>query len=214
MGEAPSTVLQVALLVFVVLPGIVFQFLRERWRGPVPGEQDLGERVLRAVTASIILDGLYLVVAGPQLVSLIRGQGNRGWDGLAEQPRSAGAVGLLLFVLLPAAAAGALSWWQRRQIPDASYARAPTAWDQMFRERGSCLVRMRLKDGAWVGGWYGSNSYVSSYPQAPEVFLESAWQLNPDGSFARRTKQTAGLLVRGGDIDILELFEPTEDVTT
>lgn len=62
--QAPATVVQLALLVLLVLPGITYQFVRERRRGPVPGERDLGERVLRAIVASIALDALYVVVAG------------------------------------------------------------------------------------------------------------------------------------------------------
>ncbi|MEV0799721.1 DUF6338 family protein [Kribbella sp. NPDC050281] len=45
----PSTVLQVALLALFVLPGITYQFLRERWRGPVPFTRD-PKAVLRATT--------------------------------------------------------------------------------------------------------------------------------------------------------------------
>ncbi|MET9800433.1 DUF6338 family protein [Streptomyces sp. NPDC006368] len=78
VGQAPSTVLQVALLVLVVLPGVTYQFLRERWRGPVPGQRDQAERVLRAATASVVLDTLYLVVAGPQLLRLARGGNGQG----------------------------------------------------------------------------------------------------------------------------------------
>lgn len=62
--QPPATVVQLALLVLLVLPGITYQFVRERRRGPVPGERDLGERVLRAIVASIALDALYVVVAG------------------------------------------------------------------------------------------------------------------------------------------------------
>ena len=210
MGQAPSTVLQLGLLVLVVLPGITYQFLRERWRGPVPGERDLGERVLRAVTASVVLDAVYAIVAGPALVRLARGGGPDAWDGLGQRPRLVGLVALVLFVAVPAALAAGASWWQRRRLR-ASYRVTPTAWDHVFRDRGSCFVRARLKDGSWVGGWYGSRSYATSYPQPAELFLESAWRMNPDGSFDRRIGQTGGLLVRAADTDVLELLGPPTD---
>lgn len=204
LGQGPSTVVQVALLVLVVVPGAVYQFLRERWRGPVPGERDLGERVLRAVTASLVLDGLYVVVAGPWLVELLH---SSGWGVLQARARLVGAVALVLFVLVPAGAAGAVSWWQRRS-GRAGYRATTTAWEHMFRQQSSCFVRARLKDGKWVGGWYGSKSYVSCYPYPEQIFLESAWQLLPDGGFARKTEETGGLHLSRADTDILEVFKP------
>ena len=210
MGQTPSTALQLGLLVLVVLPGITYQFLRERWRGPVPGERDLGERVLRSITASILLDTLYLIVAGPALLRLVRSAGTRGWDGLAQNARQAGLLGLLLFVAVPAAAAWGVTWWQRRKAPDTRFRSTPTAWDQMFQNRGSCFVRVRLRDGAWAGGWYGSRSYATSYPQPNELFLQTAWVMAPDGRFVRPIARSAGLHVRGSDIDMLELLLPDE----
>ncbi|MET9530797.1 DUF6338 family protein [Streptomyces sp. NPDC006649] len=208
MGHAPSTVMQVMLLVLVVLPGITYQFLRERSRGPVPGERDLGERVLRAVGASLLLDALYLLVAGPQLVRWARESATGGWDGFGHQPRQAALLGLVLLVGVPAAAAAAVSWWERGRRPAVRYRSTPTAWDRMFHGRGSCFVRMRMRDGSWVGGWYGSRSFVTSYPQPPEVYLESAWLMRPDGSFVRPIAGSAGLHVRAAETDLLELLLP------
>lgn len=212
MGQAPSTVLQLGLLALVVLPGITYQFLRERWRGPVPGERDLGERVLRSIAASILLDTLYLIAAGPALVRLAHSIGTRGWDGVVEHARLVGSLGLLLFILIPAAGAGCVTWWQRRGLRSARYRSTPTAWDRMFQNRGSCFVRVRLRDGAWAGGWYGTRSYATSYPQAPEVYLETAWIMDTDGRFVRPIKQSGGLHVRASDIDMLELVLPAEPV--
>lgn len=207
MGQAPSTVLQLVLVVLIVLPGTTYQFLRERWRGPVPGERELGERVLRAVVASLVLDAAYVIAAGPQLLALVRGTNPRGWDGLAQHPRLAGLVGLLLFVVFPAIAAAAVSWWQRRKL-SARFQRTPTAWDHAFRDRRPCFVRARLADGTWVGGWYGPRSYATSYPHPGELFLQSAWQLNRDGSFAGPTSNSSGMYLRSADITMLELLDP------
>ncbi|MFD0024690.1 DUF6338 family protein [Streptomyces sp. NPDC058382] len=213
MGESPSTVLQVALVVLFVLPGVTYQFLRERWRGPVPGERDLGERVLRAVAASVVLDALYLVAVGPQLVRFVHRARAGGWGATAQQPRSAGLLGLVLFIVVPAAAAGAVTWWQRRRRA-ARYGSTPTAWDHLFRRSGPCFVRMRLRDGAWVGGWYGRRSYATSYPQEPEIFLESAWLMRADGSFVRPVRDSAGIHIRAADTDVLELLSPPAAVVT
>ncbi|MDT0268241.1 DUF6338 family protein [Streptomyces sp. DSM 44915] len=207
MGQSPSTVVQLALLALAVLPGAVYQFLRERFRGPVPGERELGERVLRALVASILLDAVYALLAGPALLRLLRGADGRGWDGVLERPRMAGLWALVLLIAVPALAAGLVSWRERRRWA-ARFQGTPTAWDHMFRARGSCFVRIRLKDGRWVGGWYGGRSYASSYPHPPEIFLESAWRMRADGGFERRVAHTAGLRVLGEDMDVLEFLSP------
>jgi hypothetical protein len=210
VGQALSTVTQVALLILFVLPGVTYQFLRERWRGPIPGERDLGERVLRAIAASVVLDAVYLVVAGPELLRLARGGNSAGWDGFVQRPRLAGAAALVLFIVVPVAAAAGVSWLRQRGLK-VSYQHTPTAWDYAFQSRRPCFIRARLKDGTWVGGWYGTRSYATSYPQPAELFLEAARQMYPDGSFGTRVNQTAGLHLRASDIDVLEFVDSPEN---
>jgi hypothetical protein len=54
----------------------------------------------------------------------------------------------------------------------ARYEPVPTGWDALFKDLGSCYVRMRLKSGLWVGGWWGGGSHASSYPQEADMYLE------------------------------------------
>lgn len=201
--QAPSTVVQLVLLVLLVLPGISYQFVRERLRGPVPWEKDLGERVLRAIVASIALDAAYLGIAGPALVKLVRGTPPGELNGFVQQPRLVGVVAVLLFLVVPAAAAFAVSLVERRRRK-ATYRRTPTAWDHAFRDREPCFVRVRLKDGNWAGGWYGHRSYASSYPHPAELYLESARVMSPEGAFGPKVQGTAGLRLRAEDFDVLE----------
>lgn len=205
MTQAPSTVVQLILLVLVVLPGVTYQFVRERWRGLASGHEDLGHRVLRAVTASLILDAVYVIVAGPWLVRLVAGPAG-AWDGFARHTRLLGLAAMLLLVLIPAVAAVAVSVVKQRRLR-ASFHPAPTAWDFAFQDRGPCFVRARLADGSWVGGWYGSRSYANSYPRTGELYLESAWNLDPDGGFKNRVELTAGLYIRVQEADALEFLD-------
>lgn len=207
--QAPSTVVQLVLLVLLVLPGITYQFVRERLRGPVPWERDLGERVLRAIVASIALDAVYLAVAGPALIKLTRGTPPGELNGFVQQPRAVGLVAVLLFLVLPGAAALATSFMERKRRK-ATYQRTPTAWDHAFRDREPCFVRVRLKDGNWAGGWYGHRSYASSYPHPAELYLESARVMTPDGGFGPRVQGTAGLRLRAEDFDVLEFVKADE----
>ncbi|PRY38196.1 DUF6338 family protein [Umezawaea tangerina] len=204
--QAPSTVVQLVLLVLLVLPGVSYQFVRERLRGPVPWERDLGERVLRAIVASIALDAGYLAVAGPALVRMVRGTPPGELAGFVQQPRAVGLVAVLLFLVVPGAAAFAVSLVERRRRRS-TYQRTPTAWDHAFRDREPCFVRVRLKDGNWAGGWYGHRSYASSYPHPAELYLESARVMAPDGRFGPKVEGTAGLRLRAEDFDVLEFVD-------
>ena len=210
MTGTASTIQQIIVLVLFVLPGISYQFVRERVRGPVPGERDLGERVLRAVTASIVLDAIYLMSAGPQVVRLIRPAGRPWFTAVVVQPRQAAAVSLALFIVIPAAAAWAVGLMERRRQPSRS-STIPTAWDSAFRKRATCFIRVKLKTGAWVGGWYGRDSRASAYPNPPDLYLESAYEMGSDGSFGSRVQATGGLYVSMKDVDVIEFVEVAPD---
>ncbi len=206
MVQPPSTVEQFVFVVLLVLPGVTYQFLRERWRGPVPGELDLGQRVLRAMTASIALDAVYAVAFGPWLVGLVRGR-QGGTAGLAGNIRVAGLWALVLFLVVPAAGAWMVSWLQNRN-KNAATRLEPTAWDYMARKAmNSRFVRARLKDGTWVGGWYGAQSYASGYPSSPDIYIQWAYQMNDDGSFGPPTEGSSGIYLRLDNIDVLEVID-------
>ncbi|EFC86585.1 DUF6338 family protein [Parafrankia sp. EUN1f] len=212
--QPPSTIGQTVAVVLLVLPGVTYQFLRERWRGPVAGETQLAERVLRAVTASVVLNAVYLVVAGPALVTAWRRAELSGLSApFIDHPRSTAAWGLLLVFGVPGAAAAAVSSWQRRHAGSA-YRSTPTAWDHLFgaaAQGGPRFVRARLKDGTWVGGWYGSRSYASGYPQPADLYLQRSYRMGRDGSFGSPVEGTDGIYIRMADVDIMELVTPARN---
>jgi len=208
--EPPSTAEQLVFVVLLVLPGVTYQFLRERWRGPAPGEQDLGQRLLRAMTASIALNAIYAVAFGPWLAGLIRGK--QGWTvSLVGHLRVAGLWAMLLFLVVPAAGAALVSWLESR-TRTAVTRPEPTAWDYMLgKAMNSRFIRARLKDGTWAGGWYGAQSYASGYPNSPDIYIQWAYQMNDDGSFGPPTEQSSGIYLRLDNIDVLEFIDRKED---
>ena len=69
----------------------------------------------------------------------------------------------------------------------------------------------------WVGGLFGAGSYAAGYPEEPQdLYLESAYQLLDDGSFALDengdfVELGSGLLLKSDDVLHLEFFpEPVE----
>jgi hypothetical protein len=202
----PETVQQLTILLVLVLPGVVYQSVRERLRGVLPAEREPQNRLIRAIAVSALLDGLYLLVAGPRLVSLITGgPGSSPLGGLSKDPRAAGLVALLLIVLVPAVVAWAEATWTARRLK-ARYDPAPTAWDALFRDREACFVRIRTKSGLWIGGWLGTRSAVSAYPEDQDIYLQTQYQMRPDGSFVAPVSGSAGVYVRGVDIEVIEIL--------
>lgn len=205
--QPPSTVTQLILVMVCVLPGVTYQFVRERARGLVPAEIDLGHRLLRALTASIVLDGVYFAVLGRNLVEVLRS------DRFPGDPRSTALYALALLFGVPALSAAVLSWLERRRLRG-RYRATPTAWDHMFRDRGPSYVRARLKDGTWVGGWYGQTSFATSSPQPAELYLQSSYRMSADGTFLTKVEATDGLYLRSENVDVIELLAPPRAVAT
>jgi len=206
MPQAPTTIVQVVIVLLLVLPGVVYQFVRERTHGLVPAHKDLGERILRAVTAGIVLDTFYVLLAGPWLVRLLQGQ-QRGWfHAAADRPRAVALAALLLLILLPAGAAWLVSRLHARGSRS-SFEPTPTAWDSAFRQRGHSLVRLRLKSGSWVGGWYGERSFASSYPESADLYLQTAWAVSRTGWLERPLEHSGGIYIRMDDVEFLDFVE-------
>ncbi|WP_137991102.1 DUF6338 family protein [Streptomyces vilmorinianum] len=206
----PTTFLQLLVVVVAVLPGVTYQFTRERARGPLVQHADLGERMLRALAASLVLDFAYVLVLGSTLTQRFPLTGS-GWEKLAASPRPVALLALLLLIAIPAAAAWAVERGERRGRRSARYVPTPSSWDHVFSELEPCFVRARLKSGHWVGGWYGSCSYASSHPAAAhDLYLESAWRLTPNGRFLSRVEQTRGLYLRLDDVELIEFITPEE----
>ena len=71
-------------------------------------------------------------------------------------------------------------------------------------------MRLKLKDGAWLGGFFGESSYAAGYPEEPQdLFLEETYAMNQeDGAFVkdgqgRPVKLGSRVLLRwdGGTLD-------------
>ena len=79
-----------------------------------------------------------------------------------------------------------------------------SAWDSFFHKRESYWVIVHLKDGRKIGGKYSKNSFVSSFPRKEEIYLETVWKLNNDGSFESEINGTRGILILGDEIMAIE----------
>ncbi|WP_028316007.1 DUF6338 family protein [Desulfatibacillum aliphaticivorans] len=87
----------------------------------------------------------------------------------------------------------------------------PTAWDFFFDKRVTLFVLIHLKNGNKIAGYYGPNSYATSYPREGDIYLEAAIKVNDKGEFLDFVNQTGGLLVRKADYELIEFFNEKQN---
>jgi hypothetical protein len=217
----PNTWAQILVLLAAVVPGFVYQITRRALRGPSPDEIDVTIRVLRAVATSALFVAVYFLVLGRWLV-----QAFDVHDLSKLGVRTAALSSLSLVLVIPWVSARLVyylttaTWWVdvRESLIERlglrrPYDPTPSSWDFLFsraewlfaRADGSgCWIRLLTADGQWVGGWFGGESFASSFPHARDIFIEKAYELNSDGRFTGRVTASGGVYVRCDDIRLLD----------
>ncbi|MDG4861309.1 DUF6338 family protein [Streptomyces sp. T-3] len=204
----PSTIQQLTVLVVLVLPGVAYLLVRERLRGRFSYSAEPDGRFLRAIGVGILLDCLYAVAAGPWLIDLASDDPRTPIElaALAHRPREVGLAGLLFIVVIPVLAATV-----EARLLDArnraSLGAAPTGWDALFRSRGDCYIRIRLKSGIWVAGRYGKSSAASSFPAPPDIYLQVQHDIDPEQHIiGLPIPHSGGVYVPGTEIELMEII--------
>lgn len=57
---------------------------------------------------------------------------------------------------------------------------APRAWDNLFSERPSVYLRLRLENDKWLAGRFAESSYAGGFPNDTDLYLEEGWDIDPD----------------------------------
>lgn len=216
----PGSGFQLVMVLLFILPGSVYQFVRSRLRGPHPDDSSATNRVLRALAVSAGLVTAYAVVAGPHLLGLVADVQQAAPEQARGQVRPLAVWALVLLFVVPAALAVGVYLLSRLPRPAGlrwarlTYDPTPRAWDFAFNDVDPKYVRILTSDGRYLGGWYGNDSFVSSYPEPREIFLETANLMEPDGSFGPEVKGSAGLYVRCDDVVLIEFVDPPADGRT
>jgi len=125
----------------------------------------------------------------------------------AEHPWTLSVVTIVVFIISPLVMA--LSTDKIRRTAFArKVAPHPTLkpWDFLFKQGISYWVIVTLVDGTKIAGKYSDKSFTSSYPAPEEIYLEECWEMNIDGGFERRRKNSEGIIVVASSIKTVELF--------
>lgn len=54
---------------------------------------------------------------------------------------------------------------------------------------------IHLNNGKLIGGYYGLNSYATSFPNQGDVYLEVVYKVKEDGTFEEAIEDSYGLLL-------------------
>lgn len=215
----PSSWPQVLALVLAVIPGFVYQATRSQLSGPTPDDRDGLVRVLRALGVSAFLVLVYVGVLG----SFITDAAKQPVAALMRDPRAAAWELIGLVFVVPVISAITVHVLTIFSVPErisgllykilrahdvSPYDSTPTAWDYAGNHLRTGFVRVLTKDGRWLGGRLGENSYLTGYPEPHEVFLQQAWVLDTDdGSFIEPTTGITGAWIRCDDAQLVQFIQ-------
>jgi hypothetical protein len=210
----PSTTFAVVVLVVLLLPGLVYAVVRTTLKGFRADDKSIDTRIAQALVFSIVLDALYLLFAFPYVGTLVK---------VSERSiEVVNAVGLGITilggaVLLPGLIAFIANspWRPRKRAKDqlgrrfwierkTRYSSVPTAWDYAAVLATPRFIRILLPDGRYVGGWWGPESYVSTYPEPRDIFISYPYEMAENGEFGDRKLESDGIWLTVPDGAIVE----------
>jgi len=82
----------------------------------------------------------------------------------------------------------------------------PSAWDYYFDQREPAFVLVHLESGNLVGGYFGTNSYATSFPNQGNLYLEAVYEVADDGTFGEPIEDSDGMIITSDDYHYVELF--------
>jgi hypothetical protein len=213
----PETGTALLILAVFVLPGFVTLLLRERMFA-VRGEDTQFERLLNALYYSALIYAIVFAagaLAGANKTDVV--EFYHGEKSLAEDMVASGIIALAL----PAAIATiGLRWRGSRKVrpgllkfigvsPSHSVS---SGWNEAFSRKGTPMLRVTLKDGRVVGGYFGDGSLAGYSEHAQDLFISERWSIDSANDWFTGVAQgTTGLWIARDEIASIEFYERPRD---
>lgn len=186
---------KLTLFLFAVLPGLIA--IQVYNLCSPPQKKELTSQILEAVSYSII----NMVIWWSWIAQLYKSK-------IEDIPFYAP---LVICLLSPIVLAYSWYWlrtgWLHRLLrldhP------TPKGWDYFIRRHHHFWVLFHLKNGKRFGGYFGDNSYSSTFPHDPELYVEQVWRVDERGEFIEMVDRTIGSVVRQSDCELIEFFSPS-----
>lgn len=90
----------------------------------------------------------------------------------------------------------------------------PTAWDYFFDRRIPVFVLVQLRNGSKIGGYYGLQSYATSFPTEGDIYLEIVYSVDENGKFIKPTEASDGAIIRKDQYELIEFFKKPQEEQT
>lgn len=214
---APATGTALLILAAFVLPGFITLLLRERMFA-VRGEDSQFERLLNAlyysalIYAIVLAFGAWLGLNKTDIVGLYDGE-----KSLTDDLGTAAIVALAL----PFGIAATGLWWRKSQklrpwalgLVGISPAHSvDSGWNEAFSRGGAPMLRVTLKDGRVVGGYFGQGSLAGYSEHAQDLYIAERWSIDPTNDwFLERAAGTEGLWMPRDEIASVEFYARPAD---
>ncbi|WP_420848632.1 DUF6338 family protein [Protofrankia coriariae] len=211
----PETLQALTIATVAVLPGAAYTFTVERIVGAFGST--VSDRVIRFIAVSALFHAVFSVLTYIIYCDYIH------TGKLANGKISLWLIEItsLAYILIPISCglfvgtAWRKNWrWVRIVTGPAP---APRAWDHLFARGPQGYIRIKLKSGIWVAGFYGPsptglNSYAAGYPSEPDLLVSRTIEVNgATGDFiledGRPKSRNSALLLRWEEIELLEFAE-------
>ncbi|HEX8242339.1 MAG TPA: DUF6338 family protein [Longimicrobium sp.] len=82
----------------------------------------------------------------------------------------------------------------------------PTVWDYVFHGPPPTFVVVRLKDGRFIGGYWGPGSKAGRHPNDGELYVSAAHEVDDAGQIGAEIPNTAGLHIRRDEYVYVRFF--------
>ena len=200
----PETWAQATVILALVVPGFIYRASRQSITGPDPEEREFGARILRSIAATAVFAGIYTLCFGPFIRDYVLAPSKALSD-----IRVIGLLFIVFALLIPWLAARvryyittsawygwAIVWIRRRLKLRRGFDPTPSAWDFAFGRSTASWVRVRYADGRWIGGWFGDQSYASSFPNPQEIYVQEGWVIDDEGKFTNILHAPGGMIIR------------------
>ena len=83
----------------------------------------------------------------------------------------------------------------------------PSTWDYFFDDGRHAFLLIHLNSGEVIGGLWSKQSRAGQYPRDGDLYLETLYETEEDGTFGAPIPYTKGLLIRSGQYTHIEVFE-------
>ncbi|WP_410644246.1 DUF6338 family protein [Amycolatopsis sp. lyj-346] len=204
--------------VLALLPGAAYTFALERVTTGYG--VSFSDRLVRFLAASAVMHAI--LAAGEYWVYRYLIAEHRLVNGTANLWLLQGlAVGYVLTPILVGSVVGRGHKKHKKwAILLVGAAPEPRAWDYLWRHTARAIVRIKMKSGGWLAGYYGltadgRRSYASGHPEEGDLYLAAGLTIEPDNGnlVLDENNQTVplpdarGLLVRWTEIEYIDIKE-------